>query len=130
VAERPPVDDTSTTTPTQNTTGGPLCPVCWAPFQPVGRQRFCTDACRKTAWARTHRQPRPLIAVPPPGQRLEATVYACPQCQQRYAGQQWCPDCHTPCTRVGLGGHCPHCDQPVTLTELLDTLQEAPRPLT
>ncbi len=127
MADTPPVDD-PTTTPAPPRR--PLCPLCWTAFTARGRQRFCSDNCRKTAWARGHRQPRPLIAVPPPGQRLNSTIYACPDCDQRYHAQQWCRDCQTPCTRVGLGGPCPHCDQPVTLNDLLSTLQEALRPLT
>ena len=105
-----------------------LCPVCWTSFARVRRQRFCSDNCRKTAWARTHRAPvAPAPGVPPPGRRREATVYACPSCDTRFYGQQWCPDCNQPCTRVGLGGLCPHCDQPVALTDLLDTPQNAPQ---
>ncbi len=30
----------------------PTCPVCWTTFRPVGRQRFCSGNCRKTAWSR------------------------------------------------------------------------------
>jgi len=29
----------------------------------------------------------------------------------------------SPCTRVGLGGLCPHCDEPVALADLLDTTE-------
>lgn len=34
------------------------CPVCWSTFQPVGRQRFCSGNCRKTAWSRRQTDPR------------------------------------------------------------------------
>ena len=75
--DTPPDDDSTTTAP--GSSGRLLCPVCWTSFQPIGRQRFCSNNCRKTAWARTHRQPTPPAPpVPPPGRRREATIYACP----------------------------------------------------
>ena len=120
--DTPPDDDSTTTAP--GSSGRLLCPVCWTSFQPIGRQRFCSNNCRKTAWVRTHRQPTPPAPpVPPPGRRREATIYACPACDTRLYGQQWCPDCNQPCTRIGLGGLCPHCQEPVALTDLLDTPQ-------
>jgi hypothetical protein len=51
------------------------------------------------------------------------TIYACPTCETRYHGEQWCHDCNQPCTRVGLGGLCPHCAEPVAISDLIDTLQ-------
>lgn len=107
----PPTDDDNTTTTTTPTASRErlLCPVCWTPFTRVRRQRFCSDNCRKTAWARRKTTPRPVEPIPPRGRRRDLTVYACPACETRYHGQQWCPDCNQPCTRVGLGGLCPHC---------------------
>lgn len=123
MGDTPPDDDNTTTSAT--TPNQLLCPVCWTPFTRVRRQRFCSDNCRKTAWARTHQTiPRPTEPVPPPGHRRALTVYSCPSCQTRYHGQQWCPDCNQPCTRIGLGGLCPHCDEPVTLTDLFNTPQQ------
>ena len=46
------------------------------------------------------------------------TVYECPDCAARYLGQQRCADCNTFCRRIGAGGFCPHCDEPVALDEL------------
>jgi hypothetical protein len=40
-------------------------------------------------------------------------------CETRYLGQQRCPDCGIFCRRVGHGGLCPHCDEPVALQDLL-----------
>jgi hypothetical protein len=122
MAERPSHDDITTTSTAHEQL---RCPVCWTAFQRVRRQRYCSDNCRKTAWARrrtatTSTPPPP----PPPGRRRDVTVYSCPSCESRYHGQQWCPDCNQPCTRVGLGGRCPHCDEPVAITDLLDP-QEA-----
>ncbi len=101
------------------------CPVCWQPFVRVRRQRYCSDNCRKTAWARRRARSAVENAEPaPPARRRDVTVYSCPSCDSRFYGQQWCPDCNQPCSRVGLGGLCPHCDEPVTIADLLDP-QEA-----
>ncbi len=130
-SQTPPRDDNATTSP-QAPAQQPdrlLCPVCWAPFTRIRRQRYCTDACRKTAWTRRHASNRPPTepVVPPSIRRRDVTIYACPSCATRYHGEQWCHDCNQPCTRVGLGGLCPHCDEPVALTDLLDTTEPANR---
>jgi hypothetical protein len=49
-----------------------------------------------------------------------ATVYECPSCQARYLGAQRCDDCQLFCRRVGPGGLCPHCDEPVAVGDLID----------
>jgi len=92
------------------------CPVCERPFTPVGRQRVCSAACRQAAWRR--RQPTALPAMPARATRV-ATVYVCPSCETRFLGEQRCPDCGLFCRRVGPGGLCPHCDEPVALADLL-----------
>jgi len=48
-----------------------------------------------------------------------ATVYICPSCDTRFLGEQRCPDCHTFARRLGPGGPCPHCDEPVAVNDLL-----------
>ena len=112
-ARTPCRDDTATTTPPER------CPICQNTFQRIGRQRFCSDACRKTAWRRRHLAPAPAPPVAPVGKRQrDVTIYACPDCETRYFAQQWCPDCNRPCRRIGLGGLCPNCDEPVTVNDL------------
>ena len=49
-------------------------------------------------------------------------VYECPECETRYLGERRCPDCQLFTRRAGIGGHCPHCDEPVTLTDLADSI--------
>lgn len=93
-----------------------VCAVCGRAFHRVGRQRFCAAACRQTAWRRRH--PTPLPSVPSRSPR-PSTVYACPACEARYLGEQYCPDCRCFCRRVGPGGLCPACDEPVALADLL-----------
>lgn len=126
MSERPCRDDNTTTSASALEAGQLLCPVCWAPFTRIRRQRYCSDACRKTAWSRRHAASLPNVGTPVPQaiRRRDTTIYECASCQTRYHGTQSCHDCNQPCTRVGLGGLCPHCDEPVALADLLDT-QEA-----
>jgi hypothetical protein len=102
------------------------CPVCRHPFTPIRRQRYCSPDCRQAAWRARHPDPTP----PPPvmaGPRItrrDITIYQCPACEGRYLAQQWCHDCNKPCTRVDIGGLCPHCDEPVAISDI--TNQHAP----
>jgi hypothetical protein len=59
--------------------------VCGRVFRRVGRQRFCSTACRQTAWRRRH--PTSLPSIPPRSPR-PSTVYECPACETRYLGEQ------------------------------------------
>lgn len=92
------------------------CPVCGRGFRPVGRRRFCSDVCRQAAWRQRHPTPWPAV----PARLPRATiVYECPECSARYLGEQRCADCQRFCRRVGPGGLCPHCDEPVAVTDLI-----------
>ena len=46
-------------------------------------------------------------------------VYGCSQCKRRMLDDHRCPDCNRFGHWLGLGGLCPHCDQPVVLTDLV-----------
>jgi len=98
------------------------CPSCSQPFTPAGRQTYCTPACRQKAYRTraTTSQIEAATPPPPPRGRREVTIYQCPHCEEVFLGEQWCPDCQRPCRRLGLGGACPHCSEPVTINELLD----------
>ncbi|MDT4993118.1 MAG: hypothetical protein QOH97_3010, partial [Actinoplanes sp.] len=75
---RPPRNDNETTSPqppaanrrptrpwrNDNETTTPR-PVCGTPFTPIRRQRYCTPACRQTAWRDRHHPPNPVAAAPP-----------------------------------------------------------------
>jgi hypothetical protein len=95
------------------------CPRCGRAFVPSGRRRFCSDACRQAAWR--HRQPVPLPALPASVAR-PGIVYECPSCSSRLLGEQRCPECQVFCRRVGPGGPCPHCDEPVAVVDLIASL--------
>lgn len=116
MSESPPRDDVETTTRRRR------CPVVAAWFVPVHRQRYDTNACRQVAYRR-RRGEDPADAAPPPvaGPRRTSTVYECGECSTRYLGQQWCPECNQPCRRVGPGGSCPACEEPVALADLAPT---------
>lgn len=98
---------------------GVKCSVCATDFTPTGRRRYCSDACRAIAYRRRKQpDPTPEPVAPPAGQRRPVTVYQCPDCDQRSLGEQRCNDCGTFMTRVGIGGICPCCDEPIAIDEL------------
>ena len=110
-------------TPSRNDAVTIPCPVCGTPFEPVGKRRYCRDACRVAA----HRRRRATgpdadndAAPPPRQQRRPHTVYECGTCGERRLGEQRCDDCGVFMTRVGIGGLCPCCDAPLTIEELLN----------
>jgi len=54
-----------------------------------------------------------------PPRRLQlGTVYECPDCEARYLDERRCPDCQLFCRRIDAGGYCPHCDDPVAISDL------------
>lgn len=94
---------------------GTRCACCGQGFRAQGRRRFCSAACRQHAY-RKRRQT--ALPAPPQAATAAQTIYECPACATRLLGEQRCPDCNLFCTRLGPGGPCPHCDQPVTLADL------------
>lgn len=92
------------------------CPVCQLVFQPAGRQRVCSAACRQVAWRRRHAAPAPAIPLTAP---RVATIYECPNCATWYLGEQRCADCGVFCRKLGPGSSCPHCDEPILLADLI-----------
>ena len=91
-------------------------------FEPAGRQRHCSSRCRQTAWRRRRGAPvEPVVA-------RSDVVYAYPDCDARYLGEQRCDECNTWCRRLGPGGLCPCCDEPIAISDLLSAAQLAPSP--
>ena len=95
------------------------CPVCQQPFTAVGRQKYCGDACRAVAYRRRRDADRVTVAVPKAQPRRPVTVYECDGCGARAVGEQRCEECRTFMRRVGIGGECPCCAEPVAVNELL-----------
>jgi hypothetical protein len=101
------------------------CAVCGRAFLRSGRRVFCSATCRQAAWRRRHPAPQPSLPLRAPRHR---TVYQCPECDSRYLGEQYCHDCGRFCVRVGPGGLCPACDEPVAVQDLLPEQADPPRP--
>ena len=112
--------------PSRDDTATITCPVCQAPFTPAGRRQYCSSACRKTAWRRRHQHRPAPPPVPAARPRRDYTIYECPGCGQRLLGEQRCPDCGIFAARLGTGGSCPHCGEPVTIADLLQEVVTTP----
>lgn len=89
------------------------------------RARFCSPAHRQLAYRLRRRTP-PTSNEPDLRRQLQRerrlaahTVYECPQCEERFVGQRRCPSCHLFARSLGLGGHCPECDHPILLSDLV-----------
>lgn len=97
---------------------GRLCPVCGSQVM-SRRARFCSGRCRMRAHRWRHPQPDPAIRPVDTTRSLLPQVYECSGCDQRYLDVRRCPDCNLFARRLGPGGPCPHCEEPVLLAELL-----------
>ena len=101
------------------------CLLC-ATLLPSPRARYCSEACKQRAYRlRQVRRAGPdPTTLPRELRRLRTltahTLYECPTCGERYLGVQRCPDCNRFCRALGLGGACPHCDEPLLIADLLD----------
>jgi hypothetical protein len=94
------------------------CLVCDVEILSPRGRHYCSSACRNKAWRRrryetTFRSDRDL-----PGQPSWQAIYECPRCRRRLIDDHRCPDCNLFGNRLGLGGPCPHCHEPVLLTDL------------
>jgi hypothetical protein len=107
-------------TPSRDDPATMTCPTCQTQFTPTGRQRYCGTPCRKTAFRRRHQHPSTTVVVPTARPRRQMTIYECPTCGERLLGEQRCQQCHVFTRRIGIGGPCPNCYEPVALADLLD----------
>jgi Zinc-ribbon containing domain len=111
--------DTPPPTPSRDATVTATCLTCHEPIAAGHGRIYCSPRCRQAAY---RRRTTPTVSpAPPPAarNRRDTTIYACPDCDTRTLRQQRCPDCNTFTRRLGTGGHCPHCDEPITVEELL-----------
>lgn len=106
--------------PSRDATVTATCPCCQRPTT-TGRGRlYCSPACRQAAYRRRHTTTVSPAPLPTTRTRRDTTVYTCPDCDTRTVAQQRCDDCNTFNRRLGIGGTCPHCEEPITIEELLD----------
>lgn len=102
-----------------------VCPVCGDTFPVDGRGIYCTPKCRQRAYRlRRFRANRPMLtdlsARLRREQRLVAqTVYECPSCNEQSLGERRCAECNLWSRKIGLGGHCPGCDDVLTVSDLI-----------
>ena len=54
-----------------------------------------------------------------------AVIYECNDCGERSIDRR-CPDCNLFSRRLGTGGNCPNCDEPVLVEELFNPTHQAP----
>lgn len=99
------------------------CPACGLTFNfdgQSGRKRlWCSAACRQRGYRlRNHPPADPMVVLPKRTLKSEV-VYECPECEARYLGIQRCDECNVFARRVGPGGPCPHCDEPVAVADLI-----------
>jgi hypothetical protein len=100
------------------------CLVCGAALSD-SRARFCGPAHKQLAY-RLRRHVPVTPDEPELRERLRRqrrlvthTVYECPACGDRFVGERRCSSCQLFARAIGLGGHCPECEQPVLISDLL-----------
>jgi hypothetical protein len=95
------------------------CPICQGAFVRNGRRKYCSHACRSAAYRRRHDTGRSELSTVSTGLRPPVTIYECDGCGLRTTEEQRCETCGFSMHQVGIGGSCPHCDEPVTFSEFL-----------
>jgi hypothetical protein len=100
------------------------CADCGHPFPRRGRARFCSQRCRQRAHRGRLAEPavRGLTQSALRARTRRLSVYECPQCQERYLGEQRCPSCGVFGRSLGYGLACPVCRDTIVLNELLSEL--------
>ncbi len=118
---RPPLmSDLELQSPSRHDVVTMCCAVCGSTFRPTGRQRYCSGACRAAAYRARRDSVQLIVKVPKAQPRRPITVYECDTCGLRTIGEQRCEACGTFMRRIGLGGSCPSCSEPVAVVDLLD----------
>jgi hypothetical protein len=101
------------------------CLVC-GNLLPDYRAKFCSPAHKQLAYRLRRRESSASNEADLRRQlqrrrRLTAhTIYECPSCGEHFVGERRCLSCRLFCRSLGLGGHCPECDQPILHSDLLE----------
>jgi hypothetical protein len=113
-----PAGDDGVTMPSSNQV---RCADCGRSFPRHGRARFCSHACRQRSFRARHgAHSLPLFQLP--RRTRDLTVFECPECEDRFLGQNRCESCNKFCRSLGYGLACSHCDEPLVLNEILSDL--------
>jgi hypothetical protein len=88
------------------------------------RARYCSRAHQQRAFRLRQRTqdielPRARDQLRRRGALVAHMVYECPSCTERFIGERRCPECNLFTRGVGLGGHCPECEAPILVVDLL-----------
>ena len=86
-----------------------------ASFHTVGNAFAMTRVVKQPGASGTPASLPPLPRKVP----RSSVIYECPECEARFLGEQRCDQCQRFCRRVGPGGPCPSCDEPIALVDLL-----------
>lgn len=95
------------------------CLVCHKQFVPAGRQRYCSGACKNRAYRHRTSVPATEYGVPHGSSPKAHSVYECSSCGVLLLGEQRCAECGIFMHRLGWGGCCPNCDEPVVVNEII-----------
>lgn len=109
IPESPSRDDSVTIT----------CSACGIAFVPVGRQLWCSNTCRSRGYRLRQKSDTPPVVLQVAVPRRTYTVYQCDSCDTRSLGEQRCENCGIFMRRIGFGGLCPCCEEPVAAIELV-----------
>ena len=102
---------------------GSGCLVCGGALSSP-RARYCSRAHQQRAFRLRHQSSQAdLQHLRQELQRgcvvVAHTIYECPSCGERLVGERRCPECNLFSRAIGLGGHCPECETPLLLVDLL-----------
>ena len=78
--------------------------------------------CRHRAWRKTGSVPAAPAVV-----AKSNAVYECPSCEER-PHERRCPEYNLWSRHLGAGAPCPHCDELVVLSDILDAEQLVSQP--
>lgn len=102
-----------------------VCQACGTEYRSARPRSYCSPTCRQRAFRARHAAPVPTV---PKRRHVTLDVlYECGQCGEQYLNERRCESCNLFCARIGAVLPCPHCNEPIPLTDLFQALgQEVP----
>jgi len=97
------------------------CPICQRWFTPSSsRHRYCSTACRKTAWERAHTVAPSGPTHAPAGPGEPGDVYACALCRRRTSVRAAVRGVEPGSPGSASAGPARNCGGPVAIRDLLE----------